>query len=96
LASFVGSSCFAFFGWWLGYEVLQKFTLLEFVVDGKAVILTHQIHQLLEMVIAVLRQRPIHNSDFSFLGACGVIIPPASVAVLPSVPSLTVGLAGVT
>jgi hypothetical protein len=98
-----GQLCWLFllrlFGRRLGYEVLQKFTLLEFVADGKTMILIQRIHQLLEMVVAVLRrwpERPICGSDFSFPGACGVIIPPVSVGVLPSVPSLTVGLAGIT
>jgi hypothetical protein len=93
LASFVGF-LLRLFGRRLGYEVLQKFALLEFVADDKVVILTRRIHYLLEMVIVVLcrwPERPIRGSDFSFPGACGAIIPPVSVGVLPSVPSLTIG-----
>jgi hypothetical protein len=72
------------FGRQLGYEVLQKFALLGFVADGKAVILILRIHQLLEMVVVVLcrrPERPIRGSDFSFLGACGVIIPLATTGI---------------
>jgi hypothetical protein len=51
------------------------------------------------MVIVVLRQRHgwlISGSDFSFLGVRGVVVPPTSVKVLPSISPFAVGLASVT
>jgi hypothetical protein len=62
------------------------------------VIMTRQVHRLLEMVVVVLCRwtgRPIRGSDFSFLDAREAVISPVSVGVLPSVPSLTVGIIGV-
>jgi hypothetical protein len=85
-------------GWWLGDEALQEFGLLEFIADGKVVILAWPVHQLLEMVIAVFCRRhvrPIRDSGFSFLGTHGAIISQAFIGVLLPVSSLAAGLADI-
>jgi hypothetical protein len=50
------------------------------------------------MVVVILHRWPgwpVRNNDFSFLGACGVVVPPTFVGVLPSIHPLTVGFADV-
>jgi hypothetical protein len=46
------------FGRRLGYEVLLKFALQEFVTDGIVVIFTRRIHQLMEMVVDLVPKAP--------------------------------------
>jgi hypothetical protein len=85
--------------WWLGDEALQEFALSEFVADRKDVILAWRVHQLLEMVVAIIYQQPrrtICGNDFSFIGTGGTVISLASVRVLPSAPSLAAWLTCVT
>jgi hypothetical protein len=62
-------------------------------------ILTRQIHQLLEMVVVVLCQqprRPICGSDFSFLGARAAVVPSMSIGVLSPIPPFAAGFTSVT
>jgi hypothetical protein len=64
----------------------------------ESMILARRVHQLLKVVVVVLRRcsgRLIRVSDFFFLGARGAVISSTSVGVLPLVHSLVVGFTSI-
>jgi hypothetical protein len=66
-------------------------------LDGEAVVLARRVHQLLEMVAAVLLRWsgwPIHGGNFFFI-VPGMMVPPAPIGVFPILPLLAAWFIGI-
>jgi formate-dependent nitrite reductase membrane component NrfD len=91
---FISSSCFAFLA--DGLEMKQfRSSLPKFVAYGEAMILTRQIHQLLEVIVVVLYRRPgrsVRGSDFTLFGAHWAVVSSATVSVVPLIYPLVTSL----